>query len=229
MITFDIALLRIIVFVTIMRIQTLPSTTAFIPVPRSKSPHTTSSIKISSSTLGILLPEQSSDFLDVDIPDALLPPEELAVAFAFGALGLFIVSQSFINSMLEGDDGLGAYLSDGSGYNKSGFRMNNKKRRMGKGGIGNNKNDDTQVAVSGKDPIPWLKLPKLDFVEVAGQVELEIDQEKQDAAISVRLDGLRERLNSQTSTGDTFGALATEKEMRNVMEECGFEYKENFE
>ena len=100
---------------------------------------------------------------------------------------------------------------------------------MGKGGMGNNKNDDRQVDVSRKDPIPWLRLPKLDLVEVAGQVELEIDQEKEDADIFVRLDELRERLNSQPSDGDAFGSLATEKQMRNVMEECRFEYKENFE
>eukprot|EP00429_Kryptoperidinium_foliaceum_P039094 CAMPEP_0176178424 /NCGR_PEP_ID=MMETSP0120_2-20121206/91422_1 /TAXON_ID=160619 /ORGANISM="Kryptoperidinium foliaceum, Strain CCMP 1326" /LENGTH=59 /DNA_ID=CAMNT_0017516577 /DNA_START=1 /DNA_END=177 /DNA_ORIENTATION=- len=53
--------------------------------------------------------------------------------------------------MLEGDQGLGAFLKDGSGYNKSGFQ--NIQGSKGKS----------------SDPLPWLKLPQLDFVEVSGQ------------------------------------------------------------
>ena len=63
---------------------------------------------------------------------------------------LFALAQSFINSMLEGERGLGAFLSDGRGFKKSGFRTM----------------DD---AGEKNDPLPWLKLPELDFVDVAGQ------------------------------------------------------------
>ena len=81
---------------------------------------------------------------------------ELLSPFAIAGLALLlgIAAQSFINQMLEGDQGLGSYLKDGSGYNKSGFR------RVDKASM---KNDEMN------DPLPWLKLPKLDFVDVAGQ------------------------------------------------------------
>ena len=53
------------------------------------------------------------------------PPSSLAVPMVVAtSLVLFISAQSLINSMLEGEQGLGAYLSDGKGYNGSKFKKN---------------------------------------------------------------------------------------------------------
>ncbi|KAG7374712.1 hypothetical protein IV203_013807 [Nitzschia inconspicua] len=85
-----------------------------------------------------------------------LLPDVTPILTAVIALVLLIAAQSFINQLLDGDQGLGAFLKDGSGYNKSGFRtvQQNQKR---------------QQEQSKKDPLPWLKLPQLDFVDVTGQ------------------------------------------------------------
>ena len=90
--------------------------------------------------------------------------------------------------MLDGDQGLGAFLRDGSGYNRSGYRPNTS-----------GDNDS-----SSNDPLPWLKLPKLDFVEVAGQEEqgpspeqqLLAEQEEQERVYE-ELDRLRQELNQE--------------------------------
>ena len=57
--------------------------------------------------------------------------------------------------MLKGERGLGAFLSDGSGFKKSGFRP-------------------LDGADMKTDPLPWLKLPELDFVDVAGQEKRDV-------------------------------------------------------
>lgn len=75
------------------------------------------------------------------------------------AITLLVASQTFINTMLKGDQGLSAFLSDGSGFNKSGYRPRSSKEDQRKDG----------APLSGEDPLPWLKLPELDFVEVKGQ------------------------------------------------------------
>jgi hypothetical protein len=80
------------------------------------------------------------------------------------AIALGLLSQILINSMLKGDQGLGAFLSDGKGYGKSKFKPYTKGK-------------DTKK----KDPLPWLKLPKFEYVEVAGQENDSIDQEKEKA------------------------------------------------
>ena len=73
------------------------------------------------------------------------------------ALIIGVAAQTFINKMLEGDQGLGAFLSDGTGFNRSGFRPTSSSK---------GKNSSS---TENKDPLPWLKLPQLDFVDVAGQ------------------------------------------------------------
>ena len=81
----------------------------------------------------------------------------VAVILAFSA-------QTWINSLVGGDQGLGAFLSDGSGFNKSGF----KPRRRPITDEREIEGDPTKP-LGGSDPLPWLKLPELDFVDVAGQ------------------------------------------------------------
>lgn len=120
----------------------------------------------------------------------LLPENPLLspLAVVVLALVLLVSAQSFINTMLDGDQGLGAFLRDGSGYNRSGYRPNTS-----------GDNDS-----SNNDPLPWLKLPKLDFVEVAGQEEqgpspeqqLLAEQEEQEMVYK-ELDRLRQELNQE--------------------------------
>ena len=121
------------------------------------------------------------------------------------AIGLGVAAQGFINQMLEGDQGLGAYLKDGSGYNKSGFRQ-------ATGSTKSTKDLD-------RDPLPWLKLPQLDFVEVAGQTN-----RQEEEAMYRRLEELREEMNDQLKEGNVEGATATRDELERLMEEVGFEF-----
>ncbi|KAG7349132.1 hypothetical protein IV203_011729 [Nitzschia inconspicua] len=88
--------------------------------------------------------------------DLTLLPDVTPLLTAVIALVLLIAAQSFINQLLDGDQGLGAFLKDGSGYNKSGFRTVQQNQKL-------------QQEQSKKDPLPWLKLPQLDFVDVTGQ------------------------------------------------------------
>jgi len=118
----------------------------------------------------------------------LLSPLLIAVV----ALVLLVSAQSFINKMLEGDQGLGAFLRDGSGYNRSGFRP---KR------FGGRDNDDDDYAKE-KDPLPWMKLPRLDFVEVAGQNDLPSPEAvatdaRAQQKVFDELESLRSKLNNE--------------------------------
>jgi hypothetical protein len=89
----------------------------------------------------------------------------------FFAIVIGIVANGWIQTLLKGDQGLGSYLSDGSGYQKSSFRpLSAKGKNNSNNNNSNSKNNDNMVAVK-SDPLPWLKLPQLDFVEVAGQVK----------------------------------------------------------
>ena len=91
----------------------------------------------------------SAEDYDIELPSG--------PSIAIIALVLFVAAQTFINQMLSGDQGLGAYLSDGKGFQRSGFRP-----------VSSGQTTTNERAVA-NDPLPWLKLPKLDFVEVAGQ------------------------------------------------------------
>jgi hypothetical protein len=115
------------------------------------------------------------------------------------ALVLGVAAQLFINQMLQGEQGLGAFLKDGSGYNKSGFRNLNGD---------NTKNED---------PLPWLKLPKLDFVEVAGQ-------EDENRYIQ-ELERLRYEMNQKLEEGSVEEATAVREQLEAAMKEAGIEFK----
>ena len=122
------------------------------------------------------------------------------------ALGLGIAAQSFINGMLEGDQGLGAFLKDGSGYNKSGFR---------------NVNQQPNTNENNSDPLPWLKLPKLDFVEVAGQNDAEtVNLQKMQEDLEL----LRDEMNAQLEQGNIDEATKIRQKLETMMEESGIEY-----
>lgn len=115
------------------------------------------------------------------------------------AVGVGIAAQSFINQMLEGEDGLGAFLSDGSGYNKSGFESDNGKDAK-------------------KDPLPWLKLPELDFVEVAGQEKF-----RSEADVLGKPWHLRQDMNQAVEGGNMKEAEALQAELEQIMKTCDIE------
>jgi hypothetical protein len=83
------------------------------------------------------------------------------------ALTIGILANGWISRLLSGERGLGSYLSDGAGYNKSKFKPILPSNGATTTTNQNKYNDDR--AVQGDDPLPWLRLPNLDFVEVAGQ------------------------------------------------------------
>ena len=132
---------------------------------------------------------------DLMYTDAFSVPLLLGSALVVG-----IAAQSFINKMLEGDQGLGAFLKDGSGYNKSRFRPASSTNEK-------------------QDPLPWLKLPELDFVEVAGQEKTSsID------AILVKLEILREKMDDAFQQGKIQEAESLRKELEDTMQMYGIEF-----
>ena len=123
------------------------------------------------------------------------------------AAGLLVAAQILINRQAAGDQGLGAYLKDGSGFSRSGFRPLTK---------------GSDRAVS-SDPLPWLKLPDLDFVQVAGQ------DEKQDslreAKLIEQLEYLRSRLNALLDEGRNEEAEFVRQDLESLMRESGMEFE----
>ena len=118
------------------------------------------------------------------------------------ALGLGIGAQGFINQMLDGDEGLGAFLRDGSGYNKSGFRPKNN-----------------QPSTKSDDPLPWLKLPQLDFVEVAGQ-----PSRREEEALMKKLESMRTEMNNLLDQGKVEEARLIQEDLEVWMEESGIQF-----
>jgi len=114
------------------------------------------------------------------------------------AVVLLVAAQGFINTLASGEQGLGAFLRDGSGYNKSAYKPNSD-------------NDST-----GKDPLPWLSLPKLDFVEVAGQED--------DSALQ-QLEQIRQEMNHKLQEGKIEEATILRDKLQILMKESGFEYE----
>lgn len=131
--------------------------------------------------------------VDTELP---LVPVVLVTALVLG-----VAAQSWINSLLSGDQGLGAYLKDGNGYSGSGFRPR-----------------QSTDATDDGDPLPWLKLPKLDFVEVAGQGPSE-------AQVIERLEALRSEMQTERERGNEVEAASIQKELESLMAASGFEFK----
>eukprot|EP00527_Entomoneis_sp_CCMP2396_P008252 CAMPEP_0198142626 /NCGR_PEP_ID=MMETSP1443-20131203/5374_1 /TAXON_ID=186043 /ORGANISM="Entomoneis sp., Strain CCMP2396" /LENGTH=156 /DNA_ID=CAMNT_0043805683 /DNA_START=219 /DNA_END=689 /DNA_ORIENTATION=- len=134
-----------------------------------------------------------------------LPSVPLMVTFA---LTIGFAAQSLINKQLNGDQGLGAFLRDGSGYSKSGFRP---------------VTSDKDRALSGSDPLPWLKLPKLNFVDVAGQEQTELSGDL--SQIFETLENLRLELNQQLAKGNQSEANLIQGRMQKIMAENGIDYQ----
>lgn len=115
------------------------------------------------------------------------------------ALVLGIAAQGWINDLAKGDRGLGAYLSDGGGFSGSGFSSKATKE---------------SDALSGDDPLPWLKLPSLDFVDVAGQEE----------PVEMQLEQIRQKMNQALDEGRIEQATEIRKELEEIMTANGFDF-----
>lgn len=120
------------------------------------------------------------------------------------ALGLGLAAQGWINQQLQGDQGLGAFLKDGQGYKRSGFRPLSDGDRA-----------------ASNDPLPWLSLPKLDFVDVAGQ---ESSSSLEDALL-IQLEDLRMEMNQHLELGNAAEANAIRIKLESRMRESGFEFQ----
>lgn len=121
--------------------------------------------------------------------------------------------------MLEGDQGLGAFLRDGSGYNRSGYRDSDRNR--------SESNSDSN------DPLPWLKLPSLDFVEVAGQKKNQKQLQQQlllgndeERKVYKELERLRLKLNIELENNqDLSEATRLRVKIERLMKIYGIEYE----
>jgi len=155
-----------------------------------------------------------------DLPPSIDSPPVFFLTVGF--LVVALLAQSFINDLTSGDDGLGAFLSDGTGYNRSGFKAStSRKNSKSKGGAG---------APVSKDPMPWLRLPSLDFVEVAGQttpdsgVDDEISLAAETEFLS-RLETKTANIREALDAGEEERARVASKELEQMLEGSGYEYR----
>lgn len=139
------------------------------------------------------------------VSDLELPLVPFAVISSIILLG---AAQSWINFLLRGESGLGAFLSDGSGYNKSGFKSQRKMNDM-------------------DDPLPWLKLPRFDYVDVAGQPKLPSMNES--SKVVSKMEDLKEAVRIKIEEGDLVAAKQVEMELESLMTQEGYEFLNQLE
>ena len=144
--------------------------------------------------------KKRSSRLSLALDDSTMDASPFVIAAVAIVLG--VSAQSFINQMLKGDQGLGAFLSDGSGFQKSGFKsVRNVEER--------------------NDPLPWLRLPELDFVDVAGQES----SSSSEAQVYERLEILRDKMNSELRAGRIEEATRIKADLERIMDANGIEFK----
>jgi len=144
-------------------------------------------------------PSPTSTGLQALYDDTLLTPSVPFLVMVGLTLGAG--AQFWIYKMVSGDKGLGAYLKDGRGLNRSAFSTAPSKSE----------------AFPGKDPMPWYQPPRLDFVRVAGQ---EGSGEKE-------LELLRDQMQAELKQGNVERATKLKDKLEILMKEKGFEYITN--
>jgi hypothetical protein len=169
----------------------------------------------------LLASSSSSPILDLS-PASILSLVVIAVT-------LGILANGWIARLLSGEQGLGSYLSDGSGYNKSAFRPILKK--------------DMENRAVQSDPLPWLRLPQVDFVDVAGQErrrlvplqnrgnsndgppqQQESDNDESSMIVIGQLELLRAEMQEQVHLGNTEEARRLRNELERLMKEAGVQF-----
>ena len=122
------------------------------------------------------------------------------------------------------------------GFNKSGFKPRSRRPITDERSIPG----DTTKPLGGDDPLPWLKLPELDYVDVAGQPKGPNQQTKQtmkttEAFLSTavrgesdgiaKLEMLRVQMKAAVDRGDLEDAKRIENELERIMKEEGYSYQ----
>jgi len=164
---------------------------------------------------------EASPFVDVPLDAPIVVC--VAVLLAFFA-------QSWINSLLGGDQGLGAFLSDGKGFGNSGFKPRSRPITDERAIPG-----DITKPLGGPDPLPWLKLPELDYVDVAGQPkkpkrarrpmkEMLPSMGRDDSKVISKLESLREKMKVEVERGNLENAKRVENELEALMKENGYDF-----
>ena len=82
--------------------------------------------------------------------------------------------------------------------------------------------------------MPWLKLPKFDYVEVAGQeqdrtLEGQSLDPKEEAEIMARLEEMADLMKAELRAGNVEEAGRIRTQLERTMEEYGFAYDEGFQ
>lgn len=194
--------------------------------------HGASSVCMSLSTPASLstlhLSSSSSSLLYANEAELQELPLAIPFVIVIGAVILAITAQSWINFLLRGDQGLGAFLSDGTGYNKSGFKPRSKLVNAGA---------SNDAALEGSDPLPWLNLPRLDYVDVVGQpkrpkkVHLKAAgsdlNENNAQEVVLQMEHLRGQIRLLVEQGRLQQAKNIELELETIMKEHGYEFKTN--
>ncbi|KAL7519803.1 hypothetical protein ACHAWX_004559 [Stephanocyclus meneghinianus] len=178
------------------------------------------------ASLSTLHLSSSSSLLYANEAELQQLPLAIPFVIVIGAVILAITAQSWINFLLRGDQGLGAFLSDGTGYNKSGFKPRSKLVNAGA---------SNDAALEGSDPLPWLNLPHLDYVDVAGQpkrpkkVHLKAagsDLNEHNAQeVVLQMEHLRGQIRLLVEQGRLQQAKNIELELETIMKEHGYEFK----
>ena len=158
------------------------------------------------------------------VEDLPLPTPIILLA----AIALAVLAQSWINSLIGGEQGLGAFLSDGTGYNKSGFKPRKKFVMDGR----SNPGSDPSKPLGAGDPMPWLKLPEFDYVDVAGQpkkprqpkiiANSSGESGKDETEVVARLEFLFAQMKKEVGNDNLIEAKRFELELEKIMEKEGF-------
>jgi hypothetical protein len=168
--------------------------------------------------LGVSDAVPSSHLLSASISPQMDLSPPLILCLVLVALAIGVLANGWISRLLSGDQGLASFLSDGSGYKKSSFKPLQQ---------------DSDRAVQ-SDPLLWLKLPQLDFVEVAGQApRRRSDQtfpptpdkdsisgakgESKDEIVIAKLELIRREMQEQLGNGNIQEAERLRTELERLM------------
>jgi hypothetical protein len=168
------------------------------------------SAEVATTTLTTSATMDTLDQHDWMLSQLASPPVLLVIALVLGVL-----ANGWIQRLLSGEQGLGSFLSDGSGFNKSGFKPV--------------RGDEDRAVQS--DPLPWLRLPDLDFVEVAGQEQRKKEeyakgQTNKDDVIA-KLEELRLKMKEQFDQGNVKEAEVLRQELESAMKKAGVQFLED--
>jgi hypothetical protein len=147
---------------------------------------------------------RASDLRVVKCFDTSIDPTGITIGFAIVAVGVGLMQYR----LFSGKSGIGAFLQDGKNYANSAYEPSNEKRTV---------------------VLPWLKLPKFEYVEVFGD-EDDIDDGFSrivDAEFVTRLDDLRSQLKRSISNRDVEKARRLRVRLEELLEGSGYEFKED--